>query len=129
MTQQANGRFDIETKPEASFGDGINRLSVAKTFHGDLDGSSIGEMLAVRTRAPGSAGYVLMEQVTGKLQGRTGSFVLQHHGIMDRSRPHLTVTVVPDSGTGELAGIVGQMSIDAAADHGYVFDYSLPEAS
>lgn len=128
MTQQAKGRFDIEMKPEASFGDGIGQASLVKTFHGDLEGSSLGEMLAIRTQTPGSAGYVAMERVTAKLKGRTGSFVLQHSGLMDRSRPELKVTVVPDSGTGELAGIAGGMTIDAAANHAYVFDYTLPEA-
>ncbi len=127
MAQQADGTFDIETKPEASFGGGIGRFSIAKTFHGDLTGSSIGEMLAIRTETPGSAGYVLMERVTGKLEGRTGTFVLQHDGIMKRGQPELKVTIVPDSGTGGLAGIHGGMSIDATAGHRYVLDYSLPE--
>ena len=127
MSQQAEGTFDIETKPEASFGDGIGRFSLSKSFHGDLTGSSVGEMLAVRTATAGSAGYVLMEQVTGQLDGKTGSFVLQHFGIMDRGQPELTVTVVPDSGTGDFAGIAGEMSIDAAAGHRYVFKYSLAE--
>ena len=128
MTRQANGSFTIEMRPEASIGDGINRSSVAKSFHGDLAGSAVGEMLAVRTGVPGSAGYVLMEQVTAALDGRTGSFVLQHYGVMDHGRPELRVGVVPDSGTGGLAGITGEMSIDAAAGHRYVFTYSLPEA-
>jgi hypothetical protein len=127
MTRQANGTFDIETKPEASFGEGIGRFSITKTFHGDLTGSSIGEMLAIRTETPGSAGYVLMERITGKLEGRTGTFVLQHDGIMKRGKPELKVTVVPDSGTGELAGIQGEMSIDASAVHRYVLKYSMPE--
>ena len=125
---QANGRFDIKTKAETSFGDGIGRFSLDKRFHGDLEGSSVGEMLAIRTQTPGSAGYVLMERVAGTLHGRSGSFVLQHYGVMDRSRPEMRVSVVPDSGTGELAGITGEMSIDVAADHSYVFSYSLPQA-
>jgi hypothetical protein len=128
MTQTATGRFDIETKPEASFGDGIGRFSLTKQFHGDLEGTSIGEMLAVRTHAPGSAGYVLIEQVRGTLKGRSGAFILQHYGLMDRSKPELSVRVVPDSGTGELEGITGEMTIDAANGHAYVFSYSLPGA-
>ena len=125
MAEQASGRFDVEINAVASFGDGIGRLSVTKIFHGDLKGTGVGEMLAFRTATPGSAGYVLMEKVTGRLAGRTGSFVLQHHGLMDRGLPELRVSVVPDSGTSELAGIAGEMSIDAAANHSYVFSYTL----
>jgi hypothetical protein len=129
MTETATGRFDIVTKPEASFGDGIGRFSLTKKFHGDLEGASEGEMLAVRTHAPGSAGYVLIEQVRGTLKGRSGAFILQHCGIMDRSKPELVVKVVPDSGTGDLEGITGDMTIDAAKGHAYVFTYSLGEGS
>ena len=124
---EARGHFEVQTRPEASFGDGIGRFSLAKTFHGDLQGTSVGEMLAVRTQVPGSAGYVLIEQVEATLDGRSGTFMLQHHGIMTRGRPELTVVVIPDSGTGGLAGIAGQMSIDAAANHAYVLRYSLPD--
>ncbi|MBB2202608.1 DUF3224 domain-containing protein [Gluconacetobacter tumulisoli] len=126
MSRKAIGRFDVEIKPEASFGDGIGRFVVTKQFHGDLEGAGTGEMLAIRTGTPGSAGYVLIERVTGTLQGRSGSFVLQHHGLMDRGRSEMTVTVVPDSGTGGLIGIAGDMTIDAAAGHSYAFAYSLP---
>ena len=129
MTVEAKGNFEIQTRPEATFGDGIGRFSFTKTFHGDLEGTSTGEMLAVRTRTPGSAGYVLIEHIVGKLAGRSGAFMLQHHGLMDRHRPDLTVVVIPDSGTGELEGIRGQMSINAAADHAYVLSYSMPDAS
>ena len=128
MTHQADGRFDIETRSEASFGEGIGRFSLVKTFHGELEGSGAGEMLAIRTETPGSAGYVLMERITGRLGGKAGSFVLQHCGIMNRGQPELSVTIVPDSGTGELVGLSGEMSIDAAAGHRYVLRYSLPEA-
>ena len=127
MQGQASGRFDIETKPEGSFGGGIGRLSITKTFHGDLTGSSEGEMLAARTATEGSAGYVLIERVTGLLAQRSGSFLLQHHGLMQRGRPEATITVIPDSGTDDLAGLTGGMSIDAAADHAYRFDYTLPD--
>ncbi len=125
---EAKGRFDVQIKPGASFGDGVGRFSLAKTFHGDLQGSGTGEMLAVRTQVAGSAGYVLIEHVVGTLDGRSGSFMLQHCGIMDRGQPDLRVVVIPDSGTAGLAGITGQMSIDAAADHAYVLQYSFPEA-
>ncbi len=124
---EARGHFEVQIRPEASFGDGIGRFSLAKTFHGDLQGTSVGEMLALRTQTPGSAGYVLIEQVEATLNGRSGTFMLQHHGIMNRGQPELTVVVIPDSGTGGLAGITGQMSIDAAANHAYVLRYSLPD--
>jgi len=123
---QAKGNFDIETKPESTFGDGIGRFSLTKTFHGDLEGTSVGEMLAARTATPGSAGYVLIERVTGTLGGKAGSFLLQHFGIMDRSKPDLRIVVIPDSGTGALTGITGEMTIDAAANHAYVLTYSMP---
>jgi len=121
---EAKGQFDVQIKPEGSFGDGVGRFTVTKVFHGDLQGTGTGEMLAVRTATPGSAGYVLIERVEATLAGKSGSFLLQHYGILDRSRPEQKVAVIPDSGSGELAGIAGQMSIDAAANHAYVFSYS-----
>ncbi len=127
--REARGHFEVQTRPEGTFGDGIGRFSVTKTFLGDLQGTGTGEMLALRTQTPGSAGYVLIEHVVGTLDGRTGSFTLQHRGIMDRGQPDLEVVVIPDSGTARLAGITGQMSIDAAANHAYVLRYSLPDAS
>jgi hypothetical protein len=128
MSQEARGNFDVQTKPEATIGDSIGRFSLDKTFHGDIEGKSVGEMLAVRTATPGSAGYVLIEHVTGKVKGRPGAFMLQHYGLMDRSKPELKVAIIPDSGTGELAGIAGEMSINAADNHSYVLTYSLPAA-
>jgi hypothetical protein len=123
---EAKGQFDVQTKPEASFGPGVGRFSLSKVFHGDLDGTSTGEMLAVRTPTPGSAGYVLIEHVVGKLHGRAGSFLLQHFGLMDRGQPEHKVVVIPDSGTEELAGLAGEMSIDTSAGHAYVLRYVLP---
>ena len=123
---EARGHFDVQTRPEADSGDGIGRFSLAKTFHGDLQGTGTGGMLAVRTPTPGSASYVLIEQVEGTLDGRSGSFMLQHCGIMDRGQPELEIVVIPDSGTDGLAGITGRMSIDAAANHAYVLHYDLP---
>jgi hypothetical protein len=87
VTKEARGNFDITTKPEGSFGDGVGRFSLEKAFHGDIGGTSIGEMLAVRTKTPGSAGYVLIEQVSAKVNGKAGGFMLQHYGIMDRNTP------------------------------------------
>ena len=128
MSQQARGNFDIQTKPEAAIGEGIGRFSLDKTFHGDIEGKSVGEMLAVRTSTPGSAGYVLIEHVTGKVKGRSGGFMLQHYGLMDRSEPESKVVIIPDSGTGELTGISGEMTINAADNHSYVLTYVLPAA-
>jgi len=100
-------------------------MLINKQFHGDLDASSIGEMLSVNTEVKGSAGYVALERVNGKLHGRSGSFALQHSGIMARGMPQLSVTVVPDSGTNELAGISGSMAINIAdGKHSYVFNYA-----
>ncbi|WP_428391847.1 DUF3224 domain-containing protein [Lichenicoccus sp.] len=125
---EATGHFDVQIKPETTSGDGIGRFSVSKTFRGDLQGTGTGEMLAARTPTPGSAGYVLIEHVVGTLDGKSGSFMLQHWGIMDHGKPELRVVVIPGSGTAGLAGITGQMSIDAADNHAYVLHYSLPNA-
>ena len=101
----------------------MGRLLLAKTFVGDLAGTSTAQMLAVRTATEGSAGYVALENVTGTLAGRTGSFVLQHSGAMS-----LSCTVIPDSGTGDLVGLSGTMTIEQdASGHRYTFNYTLPE--
>lgn len=130
MPEQISGSFDVTLAPQAadewSAGGAIGRMSIDKQFHGDLEATSRGQMLAHRTSTPGSAGYVAIESVTGSLKGRRGTFVLMHRGEMDRGAPHLTVTVVPDSGTDELVGLSGTMDIviDAGA-HRYVFTYDL----
>jgi hypothetical protein len=104
-------------------------MSIDKQIHGDLEATTKGEMLAFSTDVKGSAAYVAMEQVTGTLQGRTGSFVLQHTATMNRSVPQLSITVVPDSGTGQLVGLTGKMDIQIAdGKHSYTFDYDLPKA-
>ena len=107
--------------------DGIGRMSIDKQFHGGLTGTSLGEMLAAMGQAEGSAGYVAMERVKGTVHGRSGEFVLQHLGALDRGADFLEVRVVPDTGTDGLMGIRGTMTIDAARDHAYVFDYELPD--
>lgn len=114
--------------PEEGVGDPtVGRLSLDKRFHGDLEGKSRGQMLAVQTEVQGSAGYVAMERVAGTLRGRAGTFALQHSGTMDRGAPTLSITVVPDSGTGELAGLAGSMTIDfSGGGHAYDFAYTLP---
>jgi hypothetical protein len=133
MSKIVEGAFDVKMIPQSADsagGESIGRMLLDKRFHGALDATSKGQMLAMRTAVEGSAGYVAMEVVTGKLDGRQGSFVLQHSGIMNRGAPTLTLTVVPDSGTGELAGLSGSMAIDiAAGKHGYRFDYSLPKGN
>ena len=101
-------------------------MSISKRFVGDLIGTSRGEMMTAAGTAAGSAGYVAIERVDGVLHGRTGEFLLQHFGTMRRGQGTLTVEVVPDSATGELAGLVGTMTIDAAAGHAYVFTFELP---
>jgi hypothetical protein len=104
-------------------------MSIDKQFHGELEGTSKGYMLSsAATVVKGSGGYVAMERVTGTLKGRSGSFVLQHSGTMNRGVPQLSVTVVPDSGTGQLTGLAGTMTIKIdAGKHSYEFEYSLPE--
>lgn len=104
-------------------------MSINKQFHGDLEGTSVGEMLSAATSVKGSAGYVAMEKVTGTLDSRKGTFVLQHSATMDRGRPQLKITVVPDSGTGALEGLTGTMNIIIEqGKHSYEFDYTLPAA-
>jgi len=133
MTQHARGTFDVKVSPQAAeekVGDPtVGRLALDKRFHGDLEATGKGQMLAVATDVKGSAGYVAMERVTGTLKGRIGSFALQHSGTMTRGTPGLAITVVPDSGTGGLAGIAGSMSIEIAdGKHSYDFEYTLPAA-
>lgn len=123
----AAGTFDVKLVPVLG-GTQVGGMTIDKVFHGDLDGTSAGQMLAVRTAVDGSAGYVAMEVVTGALAGRRGTFALQHSGTMNRGVPSLSVSVVPDSGTGDLAGLTGTMTIDVAAgQHKYAFRYALPE--
>jgi environmental stress-induced protein Ves len=131
-TRRASGAFDVKLTPMAADPDAgdsaIARMSLDKQFHGELSATSKGQMLAVRTAVEGSAGYVALERVSGTLQGRRGTFALQHSGTMARGAPTLSVTVVPDSGTGELAGLGGRMEIVIeGGKHSYVFEYSLPE--
>jgi hypothetical protein len=111
MTTHASGSFDVrltpQEAPDKAEGEATSRLSIDKQFHGGLEATSKGVMLAAMTAVKGSAGYVAIEKVSGTLGGRSGTFVLQHSGIMNRGAPQLIITIVPDSGTGELAGIAG----------------------
>ena len=130
MTTSASGTFDVKMTPQApdekAGSSTVGRMLLDKVFHGDLEGTSKGQMLAFSSSVSGSAGYVAIEEVTGTLNGRTGTFALQHSATMTRGRPHLTITVVPDSGTGQLAGLAGKMVIEIAeGKHSYKFDYTI----
>ena len=132
MTHHASGPFEVKVtpqKPDTQIARTANlgRLTIDKRFHGDLEANARGEMLATQSDVKGSAGYVALERVTGKLQGRSGSFVLQHSATMKRGAPESSITVVPDSGTGELIGLTGSMRIKVAADgaHSYEFDFRI----
>jgi hypothetical protein len=112
---------------EQTAGSRFARRTSEKQFHGDLEGTSVGEMLGLVTETKGSAAYVALEWATGKLDGRAGTFVLQHSATMTRGDGQLKITVVPDSATGELAGLSGSMMIKIEeGKHSYEFDYSLP---
>ena len=125
----ARGTFEVKLAPQTGSSDSVGRMSIDKRFLGDLTGTSSGEMLAVMSSVEGSAGYVAMERVTGTLNGRSGSFALQHYGLMNRGEPSLTVTVVPDSGTDQLTGLAGTMKIIVEGKtHSYEFVYTLPAA-
>lgn len=127
----ARGTFEVKVVPQAaddSAGGPFGRLFIDKRFHGDLDGTSKGQMLASGVPNSGDAGYVALEQVTGTLNGRRGSFVLLHQGMISKGIATLQVTVVPGSGTAELAGIAGKMTIlIEGSRHSYEFDYMIPE--
>jgi len=127
VTQHASGTFDVNLAPQPTDAPGISRMSLDKQFHGDLEATSKGEMLA-NGSASGSGVYVAMEVVTGTLHGRSGSFALHHTGIMTRGTPQLTIAVVPDSGTGDLVGLNGTMGITIAdGKHSYEFEYTIPD--
>ena len=127
---QANGTFEVKVLPlpadEGTDTGGFGRLSIDKTFSGDLAGTSKGQMVGAFTAVEGSAGYVALERVTGTLNGRKGSLILQHSGSMSKGTPTIIVTVVPDSGTEELTGLSGTMQIIIEGKkHSYVLDYAL----
>ena len=128
----ARGAFDVKVVPHPQ-GDNaaetvIGRMTLDKQFHGDLVAKSTVEMMSAITAVNGSAGYVAMEIVGGTLNGRSGTFVLQHSGTMTRGVPELSVTVVPDSGTGHLTGLAGRMEIIVVdGKHSYEFEYTLAE--
>ncbi len=134
MVMHATGEFEVQLAPlgtdDKADGSTLGRMSIDKQFHGDLEGVSSGAMMTAMTEVEGSAGYVAIERVTGTLHGRSGSFVLQHGGVMTRGAAQLTILVVPDSATGQLAGMTGRMAIVVTEGrHSYDFQYSLPEAA
>jgi hypothetical protein len=133
---QVSGPFEVKMAPQKADnpqaeGAGLGRMSIDKQFHGALEATSQGEMLSVLDREKGSGGYVALERVTGMLEGKNGSFVLQHDATMNRGVPAMTIIVVPDSATGELTGISGSMKIriEAGGKHFYDFEYTLDGAA
>ncbi len=132
MSGTASGPFEVKLMPQPAYntdeGSTLGRMSIDKQFHGDLEATSKGEMLMAGSVVKGSAGYVAMERVAGTLTGRKGTFVLQHTATMNRGAPHLSITVVPDSGTGELTGLTGTMDIIIAeGKHTYKFEWKIEE--
>jgi hypothetical protein len=130
VTSRATVSFDVKISPLANDtpaeGSPLGRMSIDKQFHGDLEGTSKGEMLTAGTAIKNSAGYVAIERVTGSLHGRNGTFALQHNATMTRGVGALDIIVVPDSGTGDLTGLSGRLSIEiTGGKHLYVFDYSV----
>ncbi|MGH7494882.1 MAG: DUF3224 domain-containing protein [bacterium] len=129
MTYRASGTFEVKLTPQTNDSSGdatLGRMLIDKQFQGDLKGNSKGQMLSAMTAVKGSAGYVAIEKVSGTLHGRSGTFVLQHSGTMTRGTPELIVTVVPDSGTDQLAGLAGKMTIRIdEGKHFYEFEYTL----
>jgi hypothetical protein len=130
--KRATGSFEVslqslpntEVTTDLQFG----RMLLNKKFSGDLTATARGQMLTAMTSVKGSAGYVAIDHVTGELDGRKGSFVLQHSGSMNRGVPTLSIMVVPDTGTGELAGLSGTLSINIIdGKHFYDFIYSIAQ--
>jgi hypothetical protein len=135
MSHFATGPFDVklaaQTLSAVAEHSGLGRMSLDKLFHGALEATSSGEMIAFRSAVTGSAGYVAMETVHGTLNGCAGSFVLQHSSTLTRGEPSQSITVVPDSGTDALTGLAGRMIVDIASGgaHSYRFEYTLPDAT
>ena len=129
MPNRATGTFDVKVIPQAaddSAGGPFSRLFLDKQFHGDLEATSKGQMLGAGTAVEGSAGYVALELVSGTLSGPRGTFILQHTGSMTKGVPAMSVVVVPDSGTEQLTGLAGKMTIIiAGGKHSYDFEYRL----
>lgn len=133
MTRHARGTFDVQLAPLATEenveGTPLGRMSIDKTFHGDVEATSKGEMLTAMSPVKGSGAYVAVERVSGSVGGRKGTFALHHVGVMTRGNPSLSIFVVPDSGTGDLTGLAGTVSIEIKeGKHFYDLAYTLPAA-
>ena len=125
---RATGEFEVKMKPVSAADEPVIRMSLDKQFHGDLEASSIGQMMAGGNEANGARVYVALETVTGSLKSKTGSFVLAHRGTMTKDAQALSVIIVPETGTDQLAGITGELGIDIRdGKHFYTLDYILPE--
>jgi len=132
VTHNASGRFELTLTPAsgnvAAEDAGVTRYLLEKQYRGDLEGTGVGEMLTLDTASEDSGAYVAIERIDARLDGRSGTFALQHSGTVERGFERLTITVVPDSGTGELEGIQGRISITIFNDeHLYELEYSLPD--
>ena len=130
VMQRATGSFDVVLKPLEAYAKAetplLGRMSLNKQFHGDLEGTSIGEMLTGMTDVKDSGVYVAVERFSGTLAGKRGTFILHHMGLMERGAQKLSINIVPDSGTGELVGISGSMAIDIRdGKHSYTLEYPL----
>jgi hypothetical protein len=133
VATHASGTFEVKLNPQPpddkAEGSTLGRISIDKQFHGDLEGTAKGQMLTAGTEVKGSAGYVAIERVNGTLSGRSGSFVFQHSGTLTRGAAQQSIMVVPDSGTGQLVGLAGKMTINIVdGKHSYDFEYTLPQA-
>ncbi|HXU35021.1 MAG TPA: DUF3224 domain-containing protein [Blastocatellia bacterium] len=132
MTKQASGAFDVKVIPHTDdepIEPTIGRMIIDKQYHGPLEGTGKGQMLTGGTDVQGSGVYVAIERVNGTLDGHSGTFLLQHGGVMTRGVPQLTITVVPDSGTGDLVGLMGTMMINIVdGKHFYEFEYTITKS-
>ena len=134
MTYKATGTFEVKMQPQGdgniAEGSSLGRMSLDKQFSGDLQAVGAGEMLTARSDVPTSAAYVAIERVTGTLHGRVGSFVLVHRGVMRQEAQDLHISVVPDTGKGELQGLSGNLSIRIeGGHHHYEFTYGIADAN
>ena len=129
MTHHAHGTFTVKVQPlTPAPAEGLSRYSIDKEIHGDLEATSKGEMFGGGDYKQGTAGYVAIEMITGTLNGKHGSFALQHSSTMDQSGAKMNIIVVPGSGTGDLKGIAGAFTIKIEnGQHSYDLDYTLPQ--
>jgi len=126
----ATGTFEVKLTPQDDKSEDktLGRMTIEKQWHGDFVGTSKGQMLTGGDLAKGSAGYVAIEKVSGNLNGRKGTFILQHSGTMTHGQLQLTISVVPDSGTDQLEGLTGKVMIKIDnGKHLYDFEYTLAQ--